>query len=134
MLLFGDLLSSVFFIFYMYGKFWMSSFQRFWPRLIWSYGYWDIALGRKVMQCWKILWCFSLKIHIFQSEADMVEPSWWKLARTLFFKMVQPTHSGSCPISTVYCAKYGKKLLVFPLKKVKVFIRVFSILVISHPF
>jgi len=51
--------------------------------------------------------------------------------------MVQPARSSSRLIGKVYCAKLGKKLLVFPIKKkkkVKIFIRVFGILMISHPF
>ena len=50
------------------------------------------------------------------------------------FKIVQPVRSISCPIDTIYCAKLGKKLPVFPWKKNEDFIRVFSILVIYHPF
>ena len=116
-LLFGGL-SKLCFIWILYA--WKSpnfSFKRSWSHLIWSYGHWDITPKKKVTQSWKILWLFSWKIHIFQFEADIVERFWWKLAKTLFFKMVQPTCSNSCPIFIVYCAKSSKKLLVFFLEK-----------------
>ena len=98
-----------FFGFYMHGKLWISSFQWSWPWLIWSYDNWDITLKREVTQNREILSVFSWKNHIFQSGADIFEPFWWNLAKTLFFKMVQLVHSSSCPIGTVYCAKSGKK-------------------------
>ena len=56
---------SIFFEFYMHRKLWMSNFQWSFPHAIWSYSHQDIALRRKVMQCWKI--------HIFQSGADIVK-------------------------------------------------------------
>ena len=112
--------SFVFFEFYMPIDLWMSSFQQSWPHSIWSYGHRDIALRRKVMQNWKILDLFSWKIHIFQSEADIIKPFWWKLAKTLFFKMVEPAHSCSYPIGTIYCMKSGKKLPVFLKNTMKI--------------
>ena len=60
---------------------------------------------------------FSLKLCIFQSMVDIVKPFLWKIDKTLFFNMVQPDHSKSCPISTVYCSKLGTKLHVFSKKK-----------------
>ena len=62
---------------------------------------------------------FPLKIHIFQSKADIIEHFCWKLSKTLFFKMVQPAYSSSCPIGTVYYANSSKKLPIFPIKNLK---------------
>ena len=56
---------------------------------------------------------FLEKIHIFQTEADIFKPFWWKLDKTLFVKIFQPASCSSCPIGTVYCTKSGKKLPVF---------------------
>ena len=89
----------------------MSSCQRFSPSLIWSYYHQDIALGRKVTQSWKILDVFSWKIHIFQSKVHIFKPFWCQDGL--------PTLSNSCLISTVYCAKLGKKLLAFMKNIVK---------------
>ena len=76
---------------------------------------------------------FLKKICIFQTRADIIEPFLWEVVKTLCFKLVQPYHSSSCPIGTVYCTKLAKKLPVFPLKS-EDFIRIFGILMISHFF
>ena len=113
-------MSFVFIKFYIHGKLLMSSFQWSWPCLIWSYGRWDITLGMKVMQSWKILDIFFLKIHIFYSEVDIVKLFWWKLAKAFFFKVVHPDCSSSYPIGSVYCTKSSKKLPVFLKNTVKI--------------
>ena len=130
-------LNSVFFKLYMPRNISMSSFQWSWPYRIWSYSHRDMASRRKVTQYWKILWRFSLKNLYLPIRGRFINPFLWEVAKTLFFKMVQPDCSIFCPISIVYCAKLAQKLPVFPIKKKKRsedFIRVFGILVISHPF
>ena len=127
----------VIFKLYMPRKLWMSSFQD--PNLAW--------FGAIVVKIWcsegrwrsieKLCDVFSLKNLIFQSIADIVDLFLWKIAKTLVFKMVQPAHSSSCLINTIYCSKSSQKLPVFPFflnKKSEDFIMVFGILVISHPF
>ena len=91
--------SSFFFFFLefnMHEKLWLSTFQ-------WSLRYCAHKDGNAKLNV------FSWKIHIFQSKADIVESFWLKIAKTLFFKMVQPTRPSSCLIGLVYCAKSGKK-------------------------
>ena len=77
---------------------------------------------RKVEKFWTFF--FSWKNHIYQSKADIIEPFWWKSAKTLFFKMLQPAYFSYFPISTVYCMKSGKKTASFLQKYNKDFIRV----------
>ena len=71
-------LSFGFFKLYMLGKLCVSSFQWLWPCNIWSYGHRDMASGKKMMQCWNSLWCFSLK--------NSYLPIWGEYYRALFMR------------------------------------------------
>ena len=106
-----------------------------WPCKIWNYGHQDIAFERNVMRCWKLCDIFFLKI--------LYLPNRGRYHRVLFMRGSQDIvlQVGSAKKLQFVLNRYHllckvcpKNYLFFLKKKNEVFIMVFGIFLVSHPF